>query len=173
VPSLSSMTTPTDPPARPDPAEGTPQWGAAGGQPAAAPPGWGQPGGPPTGPSGFPGGPPAGWGQQGGPRSSEDTTWALLAHLSVLVLGFVGPLVVYLVKKDSSPFVKEHAAEALNWAITLTIATVVSVVLIVVLIGILLLMAIGVAALVFAVLAAIAANNGQSYRYPMTLRLVS
>jgi hypothetical protein len=158
------MTTPADPP-RPEPADAP-----------APPPGWEQ-----QQPQGW--GPPPAWQQpgqwsgapapSGGPTSSEDTTWAVLVHLSIFVLSLLGPLVIYLVKKDSSPFVRQHAAEALNFHITLLIAGIVSTVLVLVLIGILLLLALLVVGAVFAIIAAIAASKGQPYRYPMTLRLVS
>ncbi|MFP5219376.1 MAG: DUF4870 domain-containing protein [Actinomycetes bacterium] len=152
------MTTPAQPPTGPDDQYGAP------------PNAWG----PPPGPGQQPWGPPApqGWGPAG-PASGDETTWALLAHLSYFVLGLIGPLVIYLVKKDTSPFVRQHAAEALNFHITLTIAVFVSVFLMVVLIGFLLLPLVLIAGAVYAVLAAIAANKGQPYRYPLTLRLVS
>lgn len=136
---------------------------------ATPPPGWGQPGY----------GQPPGWGQPGypaqygGPQSSEDTTWAVLGHLSYFVLGLIAPLVIYLVKKDSSPFVRQHAAEALNFHITLTIAAIVSGILIIVVIGIFLLFAVLIAGAVFAIIAAIAAGKGEPYRYPMTIHFVS
>lgn len=140
----------------PDPSvpSGQPAWGP--------PPGGQQPGSPAPG-------------QWGGPPqpSSEDRTWALLAHLSIFVLGIIGPLVIYLVKKDESPFTRQHAAEALNFHITLLIASIVSAVLILVLIGILLLLALGVAAVVLAIVAAVAASKGQPYRYPLTWHVVS
>lgn len=120
-----------------------------------------------SGPAGYrPGGP---GGSQG---SSDDTIWAVLAHLSFFGLPFIGPLVIYLVKKDTSPFVRLHAAEALNFHITLTIATAISTVLILVLIGIFLLIAVGVFGLVGTVLAAVAAGQGRTFRYPLTLHLL-
>ena len=137
------------------------------------PPGWGQPA-----PQGY-GAPPPGWDQpgypapQGGPQSSEDTTWAVLGHLSYFVLGIIAPLVIYLVKKDSSPFIRQHAAEALNFHITLTIAVIVSAILVIVVIGIFMLFAVLIAGAILAIIAAVAAGKGQPYRYPMTLRLVS
>lgn len=152
------MTTPAEPPTGPDSPYGSP------------PPGWGPPPGPPPQP----------WQGQGGwqahpgaPVAGDDTTWALLAHLSYFVLGLIGPLVIYLVKKDTSPFVRGHAAEALNFHITLTIAVFASFLLMIVIIGFVLLPLIVIAGAVYAVLAAIAANRGQAYRYPLTLRLVS
>lgn len=173
------MTTPSDPSSGPDrdpesggraPGGDRPLgWDSAPPWPAyddGSPPGWGPP--------------PSPWSQVqssghhgAGPQSGEDTTWAVLAHLSYFVLGLIAPLVIYLVKKDSSPFVRQQAAEALNFHLTLTIAFVVSAILVIVLIGLLLLVAVFLVGAVFAVLAAIAAGRGQPYRYPMTIRFVS
>lgn len=113
-----------------------------------------------------------------GTPSQEDRTGALLAHLSAFA-GFVvpfghigGPLVMWLIKKDSSPFVADQALEALNFQITFTIAMLISIVLIFVLVGILTTAVLGVAWLVLIVVAAVKANEGTRYRYPFTLRLV-
>ena len=79
---------------------------------------------------------------------------------------------IYLVKKDQSPFVRHHAAEALNFAITSAIAFTVSVVLIFVLIGLVLLPILFIGHLALLIMATIAANKGEWYRYPVNLRLV-
>jgi uncharacterized Tic20 family protein len=132
------------------------------------PPGHGPPPGYP--PPGY-GPPPPSWGPPL-PRD-EELVWAILAHLSVFVgLPILGPLVIYLVKKDDAPFARHHAAEALNFHITMAIATVVAAVLVLVLIGLVLLPAIGIFSAVMAVVATVAASNRQWYRYPLTLRLV-
>src|SRR6266571_8238308 len=75
----------------------------------------------------------------GGPQyvpTSEERQWGLLAHLSGLIasflggLSFLGPLVVWIIKKDQSPFVADQAKEALNFQIAVTIAVWVSIALI-------------------------------------------
>jgi len=156
------MTTPGDPSS--GPAQPPEAWGP--------PPGWAAP--PPQAGYGPPQGwgPPGAYGQPAGPTTDE-TTWALLTHLSYFVVGLIAPLVVYLVKKDSSPFVRQHAAEALNFHLTLLIAFVVSAVLVIVLIGLLLLFVVFLVGAVFSVIAAIAAGKGEQYQYPMTIRFVS
>jgi len=113
---------------------------------------------------------PMGYGPQGRP---EDTTVAVLSHLSIFVLGLIGPLVAYLVYKDQSPFTRHHAAEALNFHITLTIAMFVSAILTLVLIGIFMLFAVFIFGMVMGVIAAVAAGKREPYRYPMTIRFVS
>jgi uncharacterized Tic20 family protein len=103
----------------------------------------------------------------------DQRMWATLAHLSGLVLSIVGPLVIYLLMKDRGRFVRSQALEALNFQITVLIALMVSGALILILIGLFLLPIVAVAAVVLMILAAIAANRGEEYHYPLTLRLVS
>jgi uncharacterized Tic20 family protein len=109
----------------------------------------------------------------------QERTWGMLGHLLALcgyVIPFghvVGPLVVYLVKKDESAFVAANAKEALNFQISVTIYLIVAAVLILVVVGIFLIVAIGIAALVFTIVASIKANEGRIYRYPLTIRFIS
>jgi uncharacterized Tic20 family protein len=104
----------------------------------------------------------------------EDVTLSVLCHLSVFGFGLIGPLVIYLISKDdpTKQMTRWHAAEALNFHLSLLLYTVVSVVLILVLIGILLLIALGIAAVVLGILAAIAASERKPYRYPLIVRFV-
>jgi len=97
----------------------------------------------------------------------------VLAHLSIFVFALLGPLVIYLVFKDSSPMTRHHAAEALNFHLTLLIASIVAGILVIVLIGFVLLMGLFVYGIVMAIIAAVAAGNRQPYRYPLTIRFVS
>lgn len=113
-----------------------------------------------------------------GTPSAEEKQWALFAHLSALV-GYIipfgsliGPLIVWQIKKNEMPFVDDQGKEALNFQITIALAAVVCVVLMVVLIGFLLILVVGLFDLIFIIIAAIAANNGQAYRYPICLRLI-
>lgn len=114
----------------------------------------------------------------GGP-SAEQRQWAMFAHLSAL-LGlvtagwacFLGPLVIWLVKKDTMPFVDDQAKEALNFNITVMIAGAICWILVFVLIGFLLLWALAIVWIVFTIIAAIKANEGVAYRYPFALRLI-
>lgn len=111
--------------------------------------------------------------------TEEETKWALGAHLSAfaafLLPSFgqiIGPLIVWLVKRDQSAFVEDQAKEALNFQITVTLAAVVFGFLSIVLIGIPLLIALGIAWLVLTVKAALRASEGEAYRYPFTIRFV-
>jgi uncharacterized Tic20 family protein len=121
--------------------------------------------------------------------SSEERQWALFAHLSAL-LGciltgawfgwgcFIGPLIIWLVKKDTMPFVDDQAKEALNFNITVAIIGVALLVLTLITFGLGALLAlpigvvVGIGWLVCTILAAIRANEGVQYRYPFTLRLI-
>jgi len=99
--------------------------------------------------------------------------WSLFAHLGGIFFGFVPALVIYLIYKDRDPFIRRHSAQALNFQIVATIAYAISWVLLVVLIGLLLLPAVGIAVLVFSILAAIAANKGEDYTYPLVPQMIS
>lgn len=79
---------------------------------------------------------------------------------------------VWLIKKDQSWFVNEQGKEAMNFQISLTIYAIVAAILIFVLIGIPLLVVLGIVWLVLMIMAAIKANEGVSYRYPLTLRFI-
>ena len=112
-------------------------------------------------------------------QSSDERTWAMIAHLSafsafVTVIGCVlGPLIVWLVKRDTMPFAADQGKEALNFNITVAIAAIISGILIFVVIGFLLLAVVAVGWLVLTILACIEANKGLAYRYPFTLRLIN
>jgi uncharacterized Tic20 family protein len=130
--------------------------------PAPPPPGWQ---------------PPPGYGPPGYPPYApplEDPTLAVLVHLSIFMFGLIGPLVVYLVTKDDpyKQMTRHHAAEALNFHITLTLAAIASVVLILVIVGIFLLIAVFIGGAVLAIIAAVAAGRREPYRYPLTIRFV-
>lgn len=103
--------------------------------------------------------------------NSDDNLLAMLAHLLGIVSGFIGALVIWLVKKDT-PAVEAHAREALNFQITLAIAYVIGLVLTLILIGGLIILAVWVLNIVFSILAGLAAYKGSAYRYPFALRLV-
>lgn len=104
--------------------------------------------------------------------SSEEKTMAILSHILVLVSSFIGPLIIYLVKKESSSYVAEHARESLNFQITMCILYVVSGILVFVLIGILLLWLLSIANFVLVIIATIKASENKMYRYPFNVRLI-
>jgi uncharacterized protein len=145
-------------------------------EPAPPPP-------PPPPPQSQPPPPPPSWSPQpAGPApgvvDANARQWAMLAHLSALAglvigLNWLGPLIIYLVKKDEHPFIEDQSREALNFNISVFIYFIVSAILILVVIGILLLPAIGIAWVVLTVIATVRANNGEAYRYPLSIRFVT
>ena len=109
---------------------------------------------------------------EAGSPSKDDCNLAMLAHLLGIFTGFIGSLIIWILKKDNSAFIGEQAKEALNFQITITIGFVIAWVLAFILIGLVLMPILFVANLVFCILAAVAASKGQAYRYPLTIRLV-
>jgi uncharacterized Tic20 family protein len=111
--------------------------------------------------------------------TENERTWGMLAHLSALsgvvlwLLGCIlGPLAVWIARRDQSAFVTEHAREALNFNITIVLAALVCMLLMLVFVGFILGTALFVVWLVFTLIAAIKASEGEHYRYPFSLRLV-
>lgn len=109
-----------------------------------------------------------------GTAPADQRTMALVAHILGIFTWFIGPLIIWMINKDDSSksFVTDQAKEALNFQITITIAMLISFVLMVVIIGGLLAPLVGILNLVFCIIAAVKANNGEAYRYPFTLRLI-
>ena len=101
--------------------------------------------------------------------------WAVFAHVSGIVgFGLFGPLIIMLVCGDQRPYAKAHATEVLNFHITVLIGVVLSLVLVFVFfLGIFTMIAISIAALVYSILGAVAASRWETFRYPLTVRLVT
>lgn len=111
--------------------------------------------------------------------SKDEKLWAMLCHLSALV-GFVipfgniiAPLIIWVIKKDEYPLVADQGKEAVNFQISMTIYFIAAVILIFVAIGIALLPIIALFGLIMIVIASIKANEGEKYRYPLTIRLIN
>lgn len=106
--------------------------------------------------------------------SSEDRNLAMLTHLSGILLGFIVPLIIWLTNKDKADkaWLIEQAKEALNFQILIAIAYVACSILVFILIGGLLLPVVWLANLIFCILAGMAVNKGENYRYPFSLRLI-
>lgn len=103
--------------------------------------------------------------------TSEEKTMALLSHILCIVAGFIAPLIIYLVKKDS-PYVQAHAKESLNFQLTMLIGYIVSFILMIILIGMLLLMLLSIANLVLVIIATIRASENKLYKYPFSIKFV-
>lgn len=104
---------------------------------------------------------------------TDEKLWATLVHIGGIFFGFLPALIGYLVLKDRGPFVRAHTATALNFQLTLLIAYVVGVVLSAVGIGVILLLAVWVLNIVFSIIAAVKANRGEWYKYPVAITFLS
>ncbi|WP_255447328.1 DUF4870 domain-containing protein [Schumannella soli] len=161
----------TPPPADTPQPEGTP--GVTPPPPAGATP---PPGAVP--PPGAPGAyPQQGYAQPGYPTQpqmspTDEKTWAILLHLSPILISFIGPLIGYLVLKDRGPFISHHAKQALNFNITVAIGYLASALLMFVIIGFVTYPIVAILAIVFAIIAAVKTNQGEYYRYPLAIQFI-
>lgn len=104
--------------------------------------------------------------------SSDDKTMAILSHCLCIVAGFIAPLVIYLIKKDNSPYATAHAKESLNFQLTMLIAYFASFILMFILIGIPLLVLLTIANLVLVIIATIKASENKMYKYPFSIKFI-
>jgi len=108
----------------------------------------------------------------------QERQWALICHLYGLcgyIFPFgnlIAPIIIWSMKKDEMPMVDEHGKEVINFQISYTIWGIIAGIFIIMLIGIPLLIAIAVLQVVFIIIAAIKADSGELYRYPMTIRFI-
>lgn len=110
-------------------------------------------------------------GYMGPAATPDDRTMGMLAHL-LGIIGFIGPLIIWLIKKDQSPFIDDQGKEALNFQLTMLIAWVVVIVTSFFCIGALLGPIVFVGNIVLCIIAAMKANQGIAYRYPVTIRFI-
>jgi uncharacterized Tic20 family protein len=106
------------------------------------------------------------------PITQDERNIAMLSHVLAFFTSFIGPLVIYLVKKDESKFISDHAKESLNFQITLILGYIIGVILSLILIGIVVLLALGVLNIVFIVVASIKAAEGKPYLFPFNIRFI-
>jgi uncharacterized Tic20 family protein len=117
--------------------------------------------------------------QQTQPATDKnENMWAAVCHISTFA-GFyfpfaniIAPLVIWLVKKDEYPLVRDQGREAINFQISITLYTIVCIPLIFVCIGILLIIAIGIFDFICTIIATINASDGVKYRYPLCIRFI-
>ena len=105
-------------------------------------------------------------------RPEDEKLWATLIHVGGILLSFVAPLVGYLVLKDRGPFVREHSRVALNFQITMVIAYVIGGATSFLGIGVLITLAAAIVVIVFGIIAALAANRGEYYKYPLSIEFI-
>ncbi|WP_315552007.1 DUF4870 domain-containing protein [Microbacterium aurum] len=132
-----------------------------------------QPPSPPYG--GVPPQPPYGGGAQPSQplNPADEKLWATLIHVGGIFFNFIPALIGYLVLKDRGPFVRAHSATALNFQLTLLIAEVVGWLTSWLIIGLFIVAAAYVLRIVFSIIAAVKANKGEWYTYPLAIKFVS
>jgi len=109
---------------------------------------------------------------------ADERLWSTLTHIGALVLsgggaGWLVALIAYLVLKDRGPFVRSHTATELNFQLTLLIAYVAGLILSIVVVGIFVLIAAWVLSIVLGIIAAVKANKGEYYEYPVAIKFLS
>tara|TARA_R110000782_G_scaffold45916_3_gene101794 strand:+ start:1410 stop:1778 length:369 start_codon:yes stop_codon:yes gene_type:complete len=108
----------------------------------------------------------------------DERLWGMLSHLvsfSGYLIPFgsvLGPLIIWLIKKDEMPFVNDQGKESLNFQLTMLIAVIVSAILMLVFVGFLMLGALIIYQIIVVIMASIKANEGVRYRYPYTIRFI-
>ncbi len=111
--------------------------------------------------------------------SKDERMWAMLSHISAFAFfvfpafgNILGPLIIWLIKKEEYPFVDEQGKEALNFQISITIYSLAAALLSIILIGIPILIALFFFDFIMVVVAAIKANDGFHYKYPLSIQLI-
>jgi uncharacterized protein len=103
---------------------------------------------------------------------SEERMLAAILYVVILFFPIIGPLVIWLLKKDESSFINYHGREYFNFFISYTVYSVISGILIFLIVGIFLLWILGIMALVFTIIAAVKAYEGNEYRFPLVFRVI-
>ncbi|MEO8263861.1 MAG: DUF4870 domain-containing protein [Pseudolysinimonas sp.] len=117
--------------------------------------------------------PPAAYSVPPQPMSPQDEKlWATLTHVGGILFSWLAPLIAYLVLRDRGPFIRQHTAAALNFQLTMLIAYVAGGVLSLIVIGYLIIFAAWALSIAFGIMGAMAANNGQYYKYPIAITFV-
>ncbi len=114
---------------------------------------------------------PAEAGEAVGVLDKDTRLWGMLCHLAGL-LGWIGPLVIWLIKREDHPFIDAQGKAALNFQISIMIYAFAASLLVLAIIGFILLPAIGIFNLIMIVMASMKANEGQSYRYPLSFQFI-
>jgi uncharacterized Tic20 family protein len=126
---------------------------------------------PPAAPAGFASGP-----MTPERQAEQERLWAMLMHFSLLLsyafIGLVLAIVIWQVKKKELPGIDAHGKNVANWIISEVIYGVISFILCMALIGVPMLMALGVIGIVFPIIGGIKANNGQVWKYPLTITFI-
>lgn len=103
---------------------------------------------------------------------ADEKLWATLVHVGGIFFSFIPALLGFLLFGERGPFIRGHAATALNFQLTMLIASLIGVLTVWLLVGIVVVIAVVVVVIVFSIMAAIAANRGEAYTYPLTISFI-
>lgn len=104
--------------------------------------------------------------------TANDKLLAMFAHILPIFTAFIGPLLIWLLKKDDSPFIEEHSKNALNFQLSLLIYLLVSWILVLIIIGAFLIPIISTLNIIFCVIGGAKASNGSAFIYPFTIPFI-
>ncbi|MFE8695848.1 DUF4870 domain-containing protein [Cytobacillus sp. FJAT-53684] len=104
--------------------------------------------------------------------SNDERLLAAAIYVSSFFTTIIGPLVIWLLKKDESAYIDSHGKEYFNFIISYAVYSIISMILMIVLIGFITIWIVGVAAFVFTIIAAVKAYEGKEYRFPLVFRLI-
>lgn len=104
---------------------------------------------------------------------SDEKLWSTLVHVGGIFFGFWPSLIAYIVLKDRGPFLRGHTVAALNFQLTMLIGYVAGSILTLAVIGVFILIAVYVLNIVFSIIAAMKANQGLAYTYPLSIKFIS
>ncbi|TMN23122.1 DUF4870 domain-containing protein [Lentibacillus cibarius] len=102
----------------------------------------------------------------------DERMFAMLIYLVSIFFPVLGPLIIWLFKRDESDFVDYHGKEYFNFFLSFTVYSIISGILVILLIGFVLLPVVGILAFVFTIIALFKANNGVRYRIPLVFRMI-
>ena len=103
-------------------------------------------------------------------QNSADKLWAVAIYISSFFFVLIGPLVIWLLKKNDSDFIDYHGKEYFNFLISYSIYFLIAIILVFIGIGIILAWVIGIYVTVFTIVAAVKAYNGDYYHIPLAIR---
>jgi uncharacterized Tic20 family protein len=106
-------------------------------------------------------------------RPGDEKLWATLIHIGGIFLDFLPALVGYLLLKDRGPLIRDHTRTALNFQLTVLLGTIVGIFTSWFFVGFLVLLVVAVLNIVFSIIAAVAANRGETYVYPLAIRFIT
>ncbi|MFZ3578235.1 DUF4870 domain-containing protein [Virgibacillus sp. DJP39] len=104
--------------------------------------------------------------------TNDERLFGMLIYLVSFPFPILGPLIIWMLKRDDSEFIDYHGKEYFNFFISYTVYAVISAVLILVLIGIILIWVVGIMAFVFTLIALFKAYSGERYKFPLIFRII-